>query len=58
MIKVMSYELNNNQIECLYDRIDWLWYIVYQGRTTCFSSFEQASEAMDEAIRELNNLDN
>lgn len=54
MISVMSYELNHNRIECLYDPVDWLWFIIDQGRSACFSSFQEASEKMDEAIGELN----
>jgi len=55
-ISVMSYELNHNRVECVYDQIDWLWYIVYQGHTTCYGGFPEASGRMDDAIKEINDL--
>jgi hypothetical protein len=54
MISVGSYELNHRRVECLYDQIDWLWYIIHRGHTTCDGSFPEASEKMDEAIKEIN----
>jgi hypothetical protein len=54
MISVMSYELNHDRVECLYDPVDWLWFIIDQGRSACFSSFQEASEKMDSLIGEIN----
>jgi len=53
MISVMSYELNHHRVECLYDTSEWLWFVIARGHSTCYGSFPEASEKMDEAIKEL-----
>ena len=57
MIKVMSYELNNNRIKCLYDGVE-TWFVIDRGHPIYCQTFQEASQRMDEAIQELNNLNN
>jgi hypothetical protein len=52
----MSYELNHHRVECLYDPLEWLWFIIDQGHSTCYGTFPEASEKMDEAIKEINDI--
>jgi len=56
MISVMSYELNHHRVECLYDQIDWLWFVIDRDHTSSYGSFSEASEKMDEVIKEINDL--
>ena len=52
MIKIMSYELNNERIECLYDGTG-VWLVIDQGHPIYCKTFREASQKMDEAIQEL-----
>jgi hypothetical protein len=58
MISVMSYELNHHRVECLYDTSEWLWFVIARGHSTCYGSFPEASEKMDEAIEAIKEIMN
>ena len=53
MIRVMSYELNHNQIECLNDNTLSGWVVIDRGHPIYCKSFKEASQKMDKAIEAL-----
>ena len=52
MIRIMSYEINHNKIECFYDGAD-TWFVVDRGHPIYCENHPEASQKMDEAIKEL-----